>query len=322
LANIEAALRVVRTDLDHLVRLHVYVADASVTREIEEVLRQRFRGSRAPAVTVVETAMPRPGVRVAMDAVAATAWPLEPGVPIRLATDALPGATERASHVAIQPEGPFVIVSGRSATGDFGPAVRETLDQLRADLDGVGLALDHVVQVKSFLGDMRQVGTLMQIVSEAFEGERVPPHVVTEWRQDSPRVEIELIATTARVERTSERVQYVEPIDTRFSRVARVNGGHLIFTSGLYSTARDPVQQVREMFADLQRVIREAGSDMRHLVKATYYVADEAADREINAIRPTLYDPRRPPAASKLAVRGTGRKATASTVDMIAVTVK
>ena len=68
--------------------------------------------------------------------------------------------------------------------------------------------------------------------------------------------------------------------------------------------------------------MKEAGSDMAHLVKATYYVADQLADEEINAIRPTLYDPRRPPAASKLSVRGTGRKGKASTFDMIAVTVK
>ena len=48
----------------------------------------------------------------------------------------------------------------------------------------------------------------------------------------------------------------------------------------------------------------------------------DLADQEINAIRPTLYDPQRPPAASKLSVRGTGRKGKPSTFDMIAVTVK
>jgi hypothetical protein len=59
---------------------------------------------------------------------------------------------------------------------------------------------------------------------------------------------------------------------------------------------------------------------VRHLVKATYYVADKAADDRINALRPTIYDPEHPPAASKLTVRGTGRTGKASTFDMIAVT--
>ena len=78
--------------------------------------------------------------------------------------------------------------------------------------------------------------------------------------------------------------------------------------------------QVDEMLAELQRVLQEAGSDIRHLVKATYYVSDTAADERINAIRPTIYDPEHPPAASKLSVRGTGRAGRASTFDMIAVT--
>jgi hypothetical protein len=39
-------------------------------------------------------------------------------------------------------------------------------------------------------------------------------------------------------------------------------------------------------------------------------------------IRPTIYDPQHPPAASKLFVRGTARAGKASTFDMIAVTAR
>jgi enamine deaminase RidA (YjgF/YER057c/UK114 family) len=321
LANVELALNAARTNLTNLVRLHVYVADASVTPQIDLLLRQRFRGQTKPAVTVVETAMPRPGVLVAMDAIAATAWRTDPGKPLRLTTDALPQRTKQASHVAVQPEGPFVIVSGRSAAGDFEPAVRGTMESLRADLKSVGLSFDDVAQIKSFLADMSQAERLEQIVAESFGGARVAPQVVTEWRQESAHVEIELIAVAARPAGAG-RVEYVEPVSGRFSRIARVNGGRPILTSGLYGTSDHPVEQVREMFAGLQQIVKEAGGDMGHLVKATYYVADRLADQEINAIRPTLYDPRRPPAASKLSVRGTGRKGKGSTFDMIAVTVK
>jgi enamine deaminase RidA (YjgF/YER057c/UK114 family) len=322
LANIDLALKAARTNLISLVRLHVYVADASVTPQIDRLLRQRFRGKTTPAVTVVETAMLRPGVLVAMDAIAATDWRTDPGRPLRLTTRALPQRTERASHVAVQPEGPFVIVSGRSAPGDFEPAARATMESLRADLKSVGLTFDHVAQIKSFLADMSQAQRLEQIVAEFFGGARVPPQVITEWRQESARVEIELIAVAARPAGGSERVEYVEPVSARFSRVARVNGGRPVLTSGLYGTSDDPIEQVREMFTELQHLMKEAGSDMGHLVKATYYVTDRLADQVINAIRPTLYDPRRPPAASKLSVRGTGRKGKGSTFDMIAVTVK
>ena len=321
LANIELALKTVRTDLINLVRLHVYVADASVTPEIEGLLRRRFRGKRTPAVTFVETAMPRAGVLVAMDAIAATNWRTDPGKPLRLTANVLPQRTKRASHVAVQPEGPFVAVSGRSAAGDFEPAVRATMESLRVDLKTVGLTFDNVALVKSFLVDMSRAEQVEQIVAEFFDGATVPPQVVTEWQQGSQPVEIELIAV-AQPAGGGERVEYVEPVSGRFSRIARVSDGRPILTSGLYSTSDDPIEQVREMFTELQRLMQEAGSDLAHLVKATYYVADRRADEEINSIRPKLYDPRRLPAASKLSVRGTGRKGRSTTFDMIAVTVK
>ena len=189
LANIDLALKAARTNLTRLVRLHVYVADASVTPQIDRLLRQRIRGKTTPAVTVVETAMPRPGVLVMMDAIAATDWRTDPGRPLRLTTNALPQRTKRASHVAVQPEGPFVIVSGRSAPGDFEPAVRATMESLRADLKSVDLTFGDVAQVKSFLADMSRAEQLEQIVAGSFDGARVPPQVVTEWRQDSAHVE-------------------------------------------------------------------------------------------------------------------------------------
>ena len=321
LANIESALKTARTNLNSLVLLHVYVANSAVTPQIDRVLRQRFHGKTMPAVTVVETVMTRPGVLVAMDAIAATDWGTDPGKPLRLTGTALPQRTERASHVAIQPEGPFVIVSGRSAAGDFEPAARATMEALRADLKRVDLTFDEVVQVKSFLADMSKAERLEQIVAESFGGGRVPPQVVTEWRQDSAHVEIELIAVSSRAT-GGDRVEHVEPVSGRFSRIVRVNGGRPVFISGLYGTSDGPIEQVREMFTELQQLVKEAGSDMGHLVKATYYVADKLADQEINTIRPTLFDPRRPPTASKLSVRGTGRKGKASTFDMIAVTVR
>ena len=255
-----------------------------------------------------------------MDAIAATAWTPEPGGARRLAAAGLPQRTARASHAAIQPAGPFVIVSGRAAPGEFDPAVRETMAQLRGDLESVGLTFDDVVQIKSFLGDMRSARQLETVVAESFPGGRVPPQVVTEWRQNAAPAEIELVATAPRTGATRMHVEHFEPIAGRYSRVARANAGRPVFVSGLHGASADPAAQVGEMFGELQRVLQEAGSDIRHLVKATYYVSDNAADDRINAIRPTIYDPQHPPAASKLFVRGTARPGKASTFDMIAVT--
>jgi enamine deaminase RidA (YjgF/YER057c/UK114 family) len=119
---------------------------------------------------------------------------------------------------------------------------------------------------------------------------------------------------------TGERLSMVEPIASRFSRVARVFAGRPIFVSGLVGASPDPAAQVRQIFDELRRLLEETGSDMRHLAKATYYVSDKVADAEINAVRPTIFDAARPPAASKISVQGTGRPGKGAVIDMIAVT--
>jgi enamine deaminase RidA (YjgF/YER057c/UK114 family) len=320
LRNLDAALGAAGSRRDFIVRLHVYVADASVTPAIDRLLAERrSAGAAPPAVTIVESRMPRTDVLVAMDAVAATTRRLPAGAPSRLAVRGLAPAPGGGAHVAVQPEGPFVIVSGRAAPGELDAAVRGTMEQLRGDLQGVGLGFEHVVQVKTFLGDMARGGQVQQIVAAAFSG-MAPPQVVTEWRDASLPVEIELVATAPSAVGTGERLSMVEPIASRFSRVARVFAGRPIFVSGLVGASADPSAQVREIFDELRRLLGEAGSDMRHLAKATYYVSDKTADAGINTIRPTIFDAARPPAASKISVQGTGRPGKGAVIDMIAVT--
>lgn len=320
LDDMDAALRVVGSNLGQLARLHVYVADASVTPAVDTVLAKRFGANHAPALTIVETRMPREGVLVVMDAVAVTARKAPTGRPERLVLPRLPKNAGDAAHVAVQPAGPFVIVSGRAAQGDFEAAVRGTMDQLRGDLKTVGLGFEHAVHVKAFLGDMTRADDLRRVVATTFEGV-APPIVVTEWRRSGAPAEIELVATAPGATDPTQRVAFVEPISARYSRVARIFTGRPIFISGLAGRSADPATQVREIFADLRTVLAAAGSDIRHVPKATYYVADQVADAEFNTIRPTIYDPNRPPAASKISVQGTGRAGTVTVVDFIAVTV-
>jgi enamine deaminase RidA (YjgF/YER057c/UK114 family) len=319
LDSLGTAVRAAGTGLDRLVRLHVYVADASVTAAVDRLLVTRFPGAAAPAVTIVESRMPHAGALVAMDAVAATARRASTATAERISVAGLAPATGGGAHVAVQPEGAFVIVSGRAAAGEFDAAVRGTMEQLRADLQGAGLGFEHVVQVKAFLGDMGRAEPLQRLVAGAFQG-TAPPQVVTEWRDATLAVEIELVATAPGATADGQRLSFVEPVQSRYSRVARVFSGRPVFVSGLTGASTDPAAQVREVFDELQRLVVAAGSDMRHLVKATYYVSDKAADREINTIRPSIYDAARPPAASKISVQGTGRAGKGAVIDMIAVT--
>jgi enamine deaminase RidA (YjgF/YER057c/UK114 family) len=105
-----------------------------------------------------------------------------------------------------------------------------------------------------------------------------------------------------------------------FARVTRVDAARTIYTSGLLGKAGTSGEdQVREIFAQLKSVCDQTGSDFKHLAKATYYVAADDTSKQLNAIRPELYDPQRPPAASKAMVRGVGSPAHGIAVDMIAV---
>jgi enamine deaminase RidA (YjgF/YER057c/UK114 family) len=254
-----------------------------------------------------------------MDAVAATRSRPAGAPGDRIVVTGLP-PNDGAAHVTVQPDGPFVIVSGRAAPGEFDAAVRGTMEQLRADLKGVGLDFGHVVQVKSFLTDMSRAARLREVIAESLEPTG-PSQVVTEWRDGSLPVEIELVAIAPGAAGGGERVTFVEPISSRYSRVARVFAGRPIFVSGLTGASEAPEAQVRDIFVDVRRLLTEAGSDMRHIAKATYYVSDKGADQEINTIRPSIYDPARPPAASKISVPGTGRPGQRVVIDMIAVTV-
>jgi enamine deaminase RidA (YjgF/YER057c/UK114 family) len=331
LENLQTALTAARTSLDHLVRLHVYLTDASATPAIERLLAKRFARGHKPAVTFVETAPARKGVLVAMDAIAATASGNRAG-PERQVVPGLAKQARNGAHVAVQPQGPFVLVSGRAAQGAFEAGIAGTMEQLRGDLETAGLSFDHVVQIKGFIGDVSRAEQLRDIVAGYFE-RTAPPQVVTEWVGAGPPAEIELIAAMPGAESgpggpagratpaaSASRVTHVEPIMSRYSRVAIVRGGRPVFISGLYGLSPDPLTQVTEMFDQLRRVLEASGSDLSHLVKATYYVSDKGADERINTIRPTLYHPQRPPAASKIMVRGTGRPGKGSTMDMIAVT--
>ena len=318
LDGVATALGAAGSGLDRIARLHVYVADDSVTASIDRLLAERFTGAVKPAVTLVESRIPHAGVLVAMDAVGVTRRS-KTVPPERIVVTGLAPVPGDGAHVAVQADGAFVIVSGRAAPGAFEAAVRGTMEQLRGDLRRVGLGLGHIVQVKAFLGDIARAADLQRIVASTFQG-TAPPQVVTEWRGGSLPVEIELVATAPGATSAAERLTLVEPISARYSRIARVFGGRPIFVSGLTGTSDDPAAQVREVFEELRRVLAASGSDMRHLAKATYYVSDKAADQEINTVRPSIYDATRPPAASKISVPGTGRPGKRTVIDMIAVT--
>lgn len=323
LANLKRILQAAGSGPEHLVRVHVYAGRPESLVECRKRVREAFPPSVRPAATWTVGQLPLPEALVMMDAVAAVPQCEGKGVAHHRAAE-LP-ATGRA-HVSILPQGRAVYVSGQAEPGEtLAAATRNTLASLSATLEHLGLDRTHVVQIRTFLQPMRHVEQADREIAAFFEGLTVPATVYVEWTMPAP-IEIELIAWAP--EGTAGEVDgpiaFVTPPGMRksplFSRVVVIDSRRALYTSGLSVAASDSAEQeVRSIFDRLADVLSRSGSDFRHLAKATYYVADDDVSRALNSVRPDYYDPQRPPAASKAAVRGAGTPGARISVDMIAV---
>jgi enamine deaminase RidA (YjgF/YER057c/UK114 family) len=320
LDRLDFALNQAQSALDRVVKLNLYLAGNEHFDETQRALAARFAGADKPAVSWVTTSLPGGRTLVAADAVATT-------------------AAESVDHVAsngkhslrVCPGGTRIYVAGQAERANsLAEATRKTLESLRATLAFLGRSDADIVQLKAFLMPIREAAVVQREVNALF-GESAPPLVLVEWKSTSAvPIEIELIAWGGK-NRRGDAVEYLTPPGMTespvFSRVARVNHTSTIYVSGLYGSlsagdANRPAageREVREVFASLDRILKQAGSDFRHLAKATYYVAHDDVSAKLNELRPHYYDPRRPPAASKAAVAGTGRAGLDLTIDMIAV---
>ena len=306
LRQVDQALRAAGSSLGQAVKLNIAVADENVTRAVERALARRYPlGAKAPAVSLVAGALPDKASIVAIDAI---------GVTRR--------TPKRAPQVAVLPTGPRAYISGQSASGTLEQATIETLDKLKADLSFLGLSLADVVQVKSFVEPIAAAPAVRRAI-DAYFGPEPPPQVFVEWTSKG-RIEIELIAAMpaqagAAVEHLWPPTEKPSPV---FCRAVRLHAPGSIYISGLFGAPGPAGEQIREIFRSLAAILKSTGSDLRHLAKATYYVADDEASRQLNLIRPEFYDPSHPPAASKAGVTGTGREKRTVTLDMIAVPVR
>lgn len=321
LHNIQTALRLVGSDLRDLAKLNVYLAESISADQVTRLLPAVLPAGSHPAVSFVCLELPYPDALVAADAVAVARGGQDAVSFYR--SDSLYSPHGQAS-VGFLPAGPKVYVSGQAEPGHLTEGAARTMVSLHATLAYLGLSADDVVQVKAFVNTMADADSVEAKIGEYYRNRPAPPVVVTEWREDSLPAEIELIASARRAARGSgDVISYVTPPGMAsspvFSRVARVNRGRLIFVSGLHAAGKDVESQIRAVFDKLERVLREAGSDFNHLVKATYYHSTDEAGSVLNDVRRELYDSQRPPAASKIRVRGVGFEDATISMDMIAV---
>jgi len=307
-----------------VVKLNVYLANESILPQVEKALRKPFSRYEKPAVSFVVTPLQNPDALVAIDAVAADLSPAgESRTVKRLFSPYLSGSMQEA-HMAILPVGAAVYISGQAKTNvSLGTSARATLESLKTTLDFLRLTKSDVVQVKCFLNPINGIESVKSEIQNFFSPEVAPPCVFVEWTTANPQpIEIEMIA---RSEPAPGDVDFINPpgfaASKVFTRVVRVDRGGRIYCSALYGGEHDKTgaAQVTTIFTDLEAVLKKAGSDFDHLVKATYYVSTPDASNQLNILRPNYLKPDRPPAASKAVVKSVGFPGRTVTVDMIAI---
>ena len=324
LDNLARALESAGSSLDRLVRLNAVTADKRATSALASEIKARFRLDSRPAVTLVEGKLSVEGALVALDAVAASEITGEAPVEVTWAVSpSLPGV-QGGSHAAVLPNGPRSFVSGRAADGEPELAATDVLVQIDETLEHLGASREQLVQLRCFLRPIEAASLVESRIVE-FYGGRAPPVVFVEWL-NRQAIEIEAIVSAAPAQESEDArpIAYLTPpgmtASPVFSRVAQAFHPASIYVSTLNGRASGSAeQQIREMFADLAGILQQAGSDLGHLAKATYYVSDESTSTALNQIRPEFYDPKSPPAASKASVRGTSVAGRSLAVDMIAV---
>lgn len=321
LNNLDAVLRSAGSSLGRLVRLNVYAIAPTTIDRVREQLTGRIEPAVRPTITSVLTPMPHRDALVAVDAVSVAS---DAGGVVSLDRCEAVAGNKDCADAAVLPPGGVAYLSGVPAEGGLTiSAVDKSMATLWKTLDEFNLSPAHVVQLKVFLRPASSADDVRNALKKYFPQQMTPPVVFVEWLA-SPPVEIELVAQLPVTDRSAPVIQYYNPPEVRpmqiFSRVALVRTDRQIYTSSLLArTAGSGQDQALDVFDQLQAILAQTGSDLRHMAKATYYVRDDDSARGMDRARLWLYDQDRPPAASKCMVHGVGQSGRTLTMDMIAV---
>jgi enamine deaminase RidA (YjgF/YER057c/UK114 family) len=324
--NIFSSLKQAGSSPDQIVKLNIYVRNSDLIPAVQVQINKRFKSGKRPALSFVAGELSHSDALISMDAIAVSAKIQSGGV-----NYLMPGNLSSASGVAqaaILPAGPVVYVSGQAVKGGLAEATSGTLAQLQATLVSLGLDKRDIVQIKSFIRPMSDLKVVEEEFAKFFKGNIVPPMVNVEWTSKDPVIEIELIASSLNsASKTNQQLDFITPpgmtASPVYCKVSRINYGKKVYISGLYGQiSGNADSELTSIFSSMANILKNTGSDFRHLVKATYYVSKDDHSAKLNEIRPKYYDPLRPPAASKAMVKDVGKPEAGISMDMIGLVIR
>ena len=317
--NLSKALKIADSGIDQVVKLNIYLKNSTLISEVQTEIGRRFKSGKLPAVSYVTGNLSYPDALISIDAIAVSTNSSDNNVKY---------FNSGSTQVSILPPGPVVYVSGQAAKGNLTEATLNTLKQLEESLHFLGLEKRDIVQIKSFINPISDLSTVQNVMAEFFKEGTIPPLVNVEWLSKDPLIEIELIVSSNRtLSKSNEQLDFITPKgmvhSPVYSKVTRLNYGSKVYVSGLYgNTERGIKSELSDIFDFLDLIMKKSGSDLKHLVKATYYVSNDLHSAALNEIRPKYYDPKRPPAASKAMVKDVGALKAGVGIDMIGVVIE
>ncbi len=320
LADLHKVLAVGGSGMDRLIRVHVSADKPETVGLVLARLKEKLPDGVRPALSSVVTPLPIAGALVGIDAVAVSDEDVDAVV---LKQCEQVAGSPGFADIAVLPRGGTAYLSGQPDKNPRIEATNNSLDVLMNILEELRLSPVAVAQIKVFVDSAPAADEVRAEIEKRFPDTLAPPLVFVEWISSAP-IEIELVAALPLDEDSSGTVRFFVPQGVKaspvFSPVALVETDRQIFISGLSSkTAGDGESQIRDIFAQLNEILAETKSDLRHLGKATYYVSDDDASNQLNKLRPDYYDPKRPPAASKVMIHEVGSPDRSIEIDMTAV---
>ena len=324
--NISSALKQAGSKPDQIVKLNIYVRNSNLISAVQEQINKRFKSGKRPALSFVAGDLSHKDALISMDAIAVSSKDKQKAVNYIMPANL--SSVQGIAQAAILPAGPVVYVSGQAVKGELAEATRGTLEQLEATLVSLGLEKKDIVQIKSFIRPMSDLKVVEEEFAKFFKGSIIPPMVNVEWTSKDPVIEIELIASSPNTRSDSaQQLDFITPpgmtASPVYCKVTRINYGQKVYISGLYGKiSSNADSDLESIFTAIGAILKNTGSDFRHLVKATYYVSNDVHSAKLNEIRPKYYDPLRPPAASKAMVKDVGNPEAGISIDMIGVVIR
>lgn len=321
--NAETVLNTAGSNFEGLVRIHVYLTEDKDAEKVLERIRHFLPNGVFPAITFVSGGAARSDSMVSMDFVAvASVGKDSKRVELHNADNIFNSSIR--SDVAVMAPGRKIFISGQAERGEnLSEATIKTMQDLFATLAFAGSTASDIVQIKAFISPVENAEAIEEDIASFFRGRKAPPIISVEWVNDPDRVEIELIASAPAESFYEEIGSYYSPTwmsqATTFSRIVDVESGGLLFTSGLYGETGEEDGEAKDIFKALTRLLKKAGSDYDHLVKATYYPSTDAGRESLVTVRREYYNPDKPPAASLVKAQGVGRKGSGLVVDFVAI---